>query len=113
MEFIEYHINSSKAKDIDPSNDCLKYVADRFELNIEQRYWLAFLFGTCYSATMVYYVYNEFPDFIYKKYNKYLYININVVNNCIIKSNIFNLFKKILDLTIVPIAIELILYFYF
>lgn len=63
MEFLEYHINSSKAKDIDPSNDCLKYVADRFELNIEQRYWLAFLFGTCYSATMVYYVYNEFPDY--------------------------------------------------
>ena len=63
MEFLEYHINSSKAKDIDPSNDCLKYVADRFELNIEQRYWLAFLFGTCYSSTMVYYVYNEFPDY--------------------------------------------------
>tara|TARA_R100000781_G_C4077460_1_gene126582 strand:+ start:1157 stop:2026 length:870 start_codon:yes stop_codon:yes gene_type:complete len=63
VDFIDYHILSSKAKDIDPSNDCLKYVADRFELNIEQRYWLAFLFGTCYSATMVYYVYNEFPDF--------------------------------------------------
>lgn len=63
MDYINYHIESSKAKDIDPSNDCLKYVADRFELNIEQRYWLAFIFGTCYSATMVYYVYNEFPDF--------------------------------------------------
>ena len=63
MDYITYHIESSKAKDIDPSNDCLKYIANRFELNIEQRYWLAFLFGTCYSSTMVYYVYNEFPDF--------------------------------------------------
>ena len=63
MDFINYHILSSEAKDIDPSNDCLRYVADRFELNIEQRYWLAFLFGTCYSSTMVYYVYNEFPDY--------------------------------------------------
>jgi hypothetical protein len=63
VDFIDYHILSSKAKDIDPSNDCLKYVANRFELNIEQRYWLAFLFGTCYSSTMVYYVYNEFPDY--------------------------------------------------
>ena len=63
MDYIDYHIKSSEAKDIDPSNDCLSYVADRFELNIEQRYWLAFLFGTCYSATMVYYVYNEFPDY--------------------------------------------------
>tara|TARA_R100000541_G_scaffold8779_1_gene16327 strand:- start:2313 stop:3182 length:870 start_codon:yes stop_codon:yes gene_type:complete len=61
--FIEYHIKSSEAKDIDPSNDCLRYVADRFELNIEQRYWLAFLFGTCYSSTNVYYIYNEFPDY--------------------------------------------------
>lgn len=61
--FIEYHIKSSQAKDIDPSNDCLRYVADRFELNIEQRYWLAFLFGTCYSSTNVYYIYNEFPDY--------------------------------------------------
>lgn len=61
--FIEYHVQSSKAKDIDPSNDCLKYISDRFELNIEQRYWLAFLFGTCYSSTTVYYMYNEFPDY--------------------------------------------------
>jgi hypothetical protein len=63
VEYIDYHIQSSNAKDIDPSNDCLKYVADRFELNIEQRYWLAFLFATCYSATTVYYIYNEFPDY--------------------------------------------------
>ena len=61
--YIDYHIRSSEAKDIDPSNDCLRYVANRFELNIEQRYWLAFLFGTCYSATTVYYIYNEFPDY--------------------------------------------------
>tara|TARA_R110000737_G_scaffold58791_1_gene85123 strand:+ start:2659 stop:3531 length:873 start_codon:yes stop_codon:yes gene_type:complete len=61
--YIDYHIQSSEAKDIDPSNDCLKYISDRFELNIEQRYWLAFLFGTCYSSTTVYYIYNEFPDF--------------------------------------------------
>lgn len=61
--FIDYHIKSSEAKDIDPSNDCLSYVSDRFELNIEQRYWLAFLFGTCYSSTNVYYIYNEFPDY--------------------------------------------------
>lgn len=63
MDYISYHIESSLARDIDPSNDCLRYVADRFELNIEQRYWLAFLFGTCYSSTNVYYIYNEFPDY--------------------------------------------------
>jgi hypothetical protein len=30
---------------------------------MEQRYWLAFLFGTCYCAPTVYYIYNEFPDY--------------------------------------------------
>ena len=63
VDYLTYHVESSKAKDIDPSNDALRYVADRFELNIEQRYWLAFLFATCYSATNVYYIYNEFPDY--------------------------------------------------
>lgn len=63
MEYLDYHIKSSEAKDIDPSNDCLQYVCNRFELNIEQRYWLAFLFATCYSSTTVYYIYNEFPDY--------------------------------------------------
>ena len=62
-EYVEYHVQSSEAKDIDPANDCLKYVCDRFELNIEQRYWLAFLYACCYSGTTTYYIYNEFPDF--------------------------------------------------
>jgi hypothetical protein len=62
-EYLSYHKQSSIAGDIDPQNDCLLYVANRFELNMEQRYWLAFLFGTCYCAPTVYYIYNEFPDY--------------------------------------------------
>jgi Alpha-glutamyl/putrescinyl thymine pyrophosphorylase clade 2 len=62
-EYLSYHKQSSIAGDIDPQNDCLLYVANRFELNTEQRYWLAFLFGTCYCAPTVYYIYNEFPDY--------------------------------------------------
>jgi hypothetical protein len=62
-EYLSYHKQSSMAGDIDPQNDCLQYVANRFELNTEQRYWLAFLFGTCYCAPTVYYIYNEFPDY--------------------------------------------------
>lgn len=62
-EFLDYHAASSKARDIDPANDCLRYIANRFELNIEQRYWLAFLYATCYSAPTAFYIYNEFPDF--------------------------------------------------
>lgn len=62
-EYYQYHIDSSNARDIDPANDTLRYVCNRFELNIEQRYWLAFLYATCYSPTTVYYIYNEFPDY--------------------------------------------------
>lgn len=62
-EYIKYHTNSSRLRDIDPANDCLRYISERFELNIEQRYWLAFLYSCCYSPATTYYIYNEFPDF--------------------------------------------------
>lgn len=63
-EYIEYHRFSEELKDIDPSYEMLKYVCDRFELNVEQRYWLAYLYSTCYNAATVFYIYNEFPDYL-------------------------------------------------
>ena len=51
------------AGDVDPSYSMLRYVCDRFELNIEQRYWLAWLYATCYCGATVFYIYNEFPDY--------------------------------------------------
>jgi hypothetical protein len=62
-KYLEYHKRSSLARDIDPANDTLRYLCNRFELNIEQRYWMAFLYACSYSATTTYYIYNEFPDF--------------------------------------------------
>lgn len=62
-EYLDYHGQSSAAGDIDPANDCLRYLCERFELNIEQRFWLAFLYATCYSATTTFFLYNEFPDY--------------------------------------------------
>lgn len=62
-QYYKYHTKSSLIRDIDPANDTLKYVCNRFELNIEQRYWLAFLYACCYSPTTTYYIYNEFPDY--------------------------------------------------
>jgi len=62
-EFLRYHSDSSHALDIDPANDCLRYICDRYELNPEQRSWLAFLYATCYSPTTAFFMYNEFPDY--------------------------------------------------
>lgn len=62
-DYKQYHLNMVKIGDCDPAYPALEYVANRFELNIEQRYWLAFLFATCYCSPTVYYIYNEFPDY--------------------------------------------------
>lgn len=63
LSFIDYHIQSSNIRDIDPANDALLYISNRFELTMEQRYWLAFLYSCTYCAPTVYYIYNEFPDY--------------------------------------------------
>jgi len=63
MTFKEYHRASLEIGDIDPSYEMLRYVSERFELNTEQRYWIAFLYATCYCGPTVFYLYNEFPDF--------------------------------------------------
>ena len=63
LSYLEYHEQSYAAKDIDPAYPMLKYICDRFELNIEQRCWIAFLYGCTYCGPTVFYMYNEFPDF--------------------------------------------------
>jgi len=63
ISYDKYHTDSLEANDVDPSVICLKYLAERFELNISQRYWIAFLYGTNYCAPTTFLMYNEFPDF--------------------------------------------------
>lgn len=63
IKYIDYHLQSAKMRDIDPANDMAVYLCGRYELSIEQRYWYAFLFSTCYCGPTAFYFYNEFPDF--------------------------------------------------
>ncbi len=63
LDYETYHAKSIEIGDVDPSYEMLRYLCDRFELNVEQRYWLAFLYATCYCGPTVFYIYNEFPDF--------------------------------------------------
>jgi hypothetical protein len=63
LTYYQYHLKSYEYGDIDPAYNLLKYICDRYELNIEQRYWLAFLYGCTYCGATVFYIYNEFPDF--------------------------------------------------
>lgn len=60
--FKEYYRLMMCAGDCDPSYAAMNYIADRLELNMSQRYWLAFLYGLTYCAPTSYYILNEFPD---------------------------------------------------
>lgn len=62
-DYIRYHCESSHALDIDPQVEAIQYLCNRFELNLEQRCWLCFLFSTNYCVPTTYFMYNEFPDF--------------------------------------------------
>ena len=62
-EYLRYHEESARVGDIDPSYSMLRYLCDRFELNVEQRYWIAWLYAMTYCGASAFYVYNEFPDY--------------------------------------------------
>lgn len=62
-DYKSYHIRMIQMGDCDPAYPALNYLANRFDLNIEQRYWIAWLYGCCYCVPTVFYVYNEFPDY--------------------------------------------------
>lgn len=56
--------------DTDPANSCLLYIANRFDITLEQRYWLCFLYSTCYCGPTAYYMFNEFPDYELVNFNR-------------------------------------------
>ena len=62
-EYLRYHKESARVGDIDPSYSMLRYVCDRYELNLEQRYWMAFLYAMSYCGPCAFYWYHEFPDY--------------------------------------------------
>lgn len=51
--------------DMDPAYPAMLYLADRFELNVEQRFWLAFLYAASYCVPTAWYTFNEFPDYAF------------------------------------------------
>lgn len=49
--------------DCDPAIWLTNYLFDRFEHNIEQKYWIAWIYGTTYHLPTTWIIWNEFPDF--------------------------------------------------
>lgn len=63
VEYLKYHRESQRIGDIDPSQAMLRYIADRYEINLEQRFWLAFLYSLTYNGASAFYLYHEWPDY--------------------------------------------------
>ena len=61
--FREWCVWSIKYKDCDPALWLLNYLFDRFEHNIEQKYWISWIYGTTYHLPTAWIIWNEFPDF--------------------------------------------------
>ena len=61
--FLRWYAWSLKYKDCDPPIWMLNYLFDRFEHNIEQKLWIAWIYGTTYHLPTAWIIWNEFPDF--------------------------------------------------
>lgn len=61
--FLKYFYWSLKFYDADPAMFLINYVNERMELNKEQRFWFAWLYGNTYQLATAWVIANEFPDF--------------------------------------------------
>src|SRR5690554_4593012 len=61
--FKKYYYWSLKHNDCDPALFLANYINNRMELNIEQRYWFAWLYGNTYHLPTAWIIANEFPDY--------------------------------------------------
>lgn len=59
---IKWCKDSLEAHDCDSAMWMLNDLYDRYEHNIEQKLWVAWLYGNCYWASTAWVLWNEFPD---------------------------------------------------
>ena len=61
--FIAWCVWSLEKKDVDPALWLLNYLFERYEHNLEQKYWIAWIYGTTYHLPTAWVIWNEFPDY--------------------------------------------------
>lgn len=61
--FIDWYAWSLKYGDCDPPIWLLNYLFKRYEHNVEQKLWIAWIYGTTYHLPTAWVIWNEFPDF--------------------------------------------------
>lgn len=60
-EYIEYHTKNALGWEIDTHLDAAVWYADSRKLDLEQRYWLAFLTAICETTPTSIYLFSHFP----------------------------------------------------
>jgi hypothetical protein len=61
-DFINWYKWSLEIRDCDPAIHMTNYLFERFEHNIEQKLWIAWIYGTTYYFPTTWVIWNEFPD---------------------------------------------------
>lgn len=62
-DFQRFYSQQLATHDCDPGIYAIKYVERRLELNVEQRYWLCWLYAQTYNVATAWVLFNEFPDY--------------------------------------------------
>lgn len=60
--FKVYHAAAMAVDEIDPASPMLKYIAEKLNLNIEEKFWLAWLYSACYSAPTAFFMLKNLPS---------------------------------------------------
>ncbi len=59
--FKAYHAAGMRMDEVDPACPMLRYIAEELKLDIEQKFWLAWLYSTCYSAPTAFFMISHLP----------------------------------------------------
>jgi hypothetical protein len=62
-DFKKFWVFQLMTKDCDTSLHVLGYIIERMELNIEQKYWICWIYANTYQIATTWVIFNEFPDF--------------------------------------------------
>lgn len=61
--FKQYCVAAIASEEIDPAYSMMTYLFERYELSLEQRLWICYLYGVFYHVGSVFLILQEFPDF--------------------------------------------------
>lgn len=57
-----FHVAGMRMDEVDPAAPALKFLAKELNMDTEQKYWLAFLYGCSYCVATAYQIFKEFPS---------------------------------------------------